>query len=72
MDGHRGGGDALLLEGSGGPKPDLAPGLELLARESPGDEAELDVPDPIGQSHAAYEECLVSIEEAVEKIEGLL
>ena len=33
---------------------------------------ELDVPDPIGQSHAAYQDCLLIINEAVEKIEGLL
>ena len=37
-----------------------------------GFEAELDVPDPIGQPHAAYQECLLTIEEAVEKIERLL
>jgi L-threonylcarbamoyladenylate synthase len=37
-----------------------------------GGEADLDVPDPIGQPHAAYEECLLTIEEAIGKIEGLL
>jgi protein-tyrosine phosphatase len=37
-----------------------------------GHEMDLDVPDPIGQPHEAYQECLVSIEEAVEKIEKLL
>jgi L-threonylcarbamoyladenylate synthase len=37
-----------------------------------GYEADLDVPDPIGQPHASYEECLMTIEEAVEKIERLL
>jgi tRNA threonylcarbamoyl adenosine modification protein (Sua5/YciO/YrdC/YwlC family) len=37
-----------------------------------GFEADLDVPDPIGQPHAAYQECLLTIEEAVEKIERLL
>ncbi len=34
--------------------------------------ADLDVQDPIGQSHAAYEECLSTIEEAIEKIVELL
>ncbi len=33
---------------------------------------DMDVPDPIGQPHAAYEECLLTIEEAVEKIVGLI
>jgi len=37
-----------------------------------GIEADLDVPDPIGQPHAAYQECLLTIEEAIEKIERLL
>jgi len=37
-----------------------------------GFEADLDVPDPIGQPHAAYQECLLTIDEAVEKIERLL
>jgi len=30
------------------------------------------VPDPIGQPHAAYQECMLTIDEAVAKIEGLL
>lgn len=34
--------------------------------------ADLDVQDPIGQSHAHYEECLQSIEEAIDKIVELL
>ena len=37
-----------------------------------GFEADLDVPDPIGQPHAAYQECLLTIDEAIEKIERLL
>ena len=37
-----------------------------------GFEADLDVPDPIGQPHAAYQECMLTIDEAVEKIERLL
>ena len=37
-----------------------------------GFEAELDVPDPIGQPHTAYQECLLSIDEAIGRIEGLL
>ena len=37
-----------------------------------GYETDLDVPDPIGQPHAAYQECLLTIDEAINKIEGLL
>jgi tRNA threonylcarbamoyl adenosine modification protein (Sua5/YciO/YrdC/YwlC family) len=37
-----------------------------------GDPTELDVPDPIGQSHEAYEDCLLTIDEAVGKIVDLL
>jgi tRNA threonylcarbamoyl adenosine modification protein (Sua5/YciO/YrdC/YwlC family) len=39
---------------------------------SSGGESDLDVPDPIGQSHDAYQECLGIINEAVEKIVELL
>jgi protein-tyrosine-phosphatase len=35
-------------------------------------DTDLDVPDPIGQTHEAYEECLNTINEAVEKIVELL
>lgn len=35
-------------------------------------ETDMDVPDPIGQPHAAYEECLLTIDEAVGKIVDLL
>lgn len=35
-------------------------------------EAGSDVPDPIGQGHAEYHECLLTIKEAIDKIEGLL
>ena len=37
-----------------------------------GFEADLDVPDPIGQPHEAYQECLLTIDEAIEKIEELI
>ena len=37
-----------------------------------GFETDLDVGDPIGQSHAAYQECMLTIEEAIQKIERLL
>jgi protein-tyrosine-phosphatase len=37
-----------------------------------GFETDLDVPDPIGQPHSAYHECLLTIDEAIEKIERLL
>ncbi len=35
-------------------------------------EMEPDVPDPIGQGHAEYQECMLTIKEAVDKIVGLL
>lgn len=34
--------------------------------------SETDIPDPIGQSHEAYEDCMVTIDEAIGKIEELL
>jgi tRNA threonylcarbamoyl adenosine modification protein (Sua5/YciO/YrdC/YwlC family) len=39
---------------------------------SAGGESDLDVPDPIGQSHDAYQECLAIIDEGIAKIEELL
>lgn len=35
-------------------------------------DSELDVPDPIGQSHESYQDCMVIINEAVDKIVELL
>lgn len=37
-----------------------------------GHEADLDIADPIGRSHEAYEECMLMIKEAVEKIVKLI
>ncbi len=37
-----------------------------------GFETDLDVPDPIGQSHSDYQECLLTIEEAVNKVVELI
>jgi protein-tyrosine-phosphatase len=37
-----------------------------------GFETDLDVPDPIGRPRADYEECLVTIKEALERIEKLI
>ncbi len=58
---------------------DRAPSVEkrvyLLKEFSPiagGYESDLDLSDPIGQPHAAYEECLLTINEAIEKIVGLI
>ncbi len=57
---------------------DLVPSVEkrvyLLKEfcESRAYETEPDVPDPIGQGHGEYQDCLLTIKEAVEKIEGLL
>ncbi len=45
----------------------------LLKEFSPNSSVmDLDVPDPIGQPHAMYEDCLHSIEEAIDKIVNLL
>ncbi|MEI7999141.1 MAG: L-threonylcarbamoyladenylate synthase [Candidatus Omnitrophota bacterium] len=46
--------------------------LKEFCRPTSGGEMELDVPDPIGQSHSSYQECLLTINEAVEKIVELL
>ncbi len=46
--------------------------LKEFASTQRGIEADLDVPDPIGQPHTAYAECMTTIEEAVVKIEELL
>ncbi len=55
--------------------PSVEKHLYLLKEFSPTPvafEADLDVPDPIGQSHAAYEDCLSSIDQAINKIVDLL
>ncbi len=46
--------------------------LKEFCHQPSGAEMDLDVPDPIGQPHAAYQECLLMINEAVEKIVELL
>ena len=46
--------------------------IKEFCRQPPGVEVDLDVPDPIGQSHASYQDCLLTINEAVEKIVELL
>ncbi len=46
--------------------------LKEFCRHNISGESELDVPDPIGQSHASYQDCLLIINEAVEKIVDLL
>ena len=46
--------------------------LKEFANTHRGFEADLDVPDPIGQPHSAYQECLLTIDEAIAKIEELL
>ncbi len=57
---------------------DLVPSVEkrlYLLKEFAASHAfdtDLDVPDPIGHGHADYQECLVTIKEAVEKIVELL
>ena len=57
---------------------DLVPSVEkrvYLLKEfaqSRGHEVDLDVPDPIGQGHAEYQECLLTIKEAIEKIVNLI
>jgi tRNA threonylcarbamoyl adenosine modification protein (Sua5/YciO/YrdC/YwlC family) len=57
---------------------DLVPSVEkrvYLLKEfidSRGHEFDLDVPDPIGRSHAEYQECLGTIKEAINKIVDLI
>jgi len=57
---------------------DLTPAVEkrvYLLKEfadSRAHETDPDVPDPIGQGHAEYQECLLTIQEAVDKIIGLI
>ncbi|MBI4309787.1 MAG: threonylcarbamoyl-AMP synthase [Candidatus Omnitrophica bacterium] len=57
---------------------DLVPSVEkrvYLLKEfsrGRGHEVDLDVPDPIGQGHAEYQECILTIKEAVEKIVDLI
>ncbi len=46
--------------------------LKEFCRTGSGWESEMDVPDPIGQPHAAYQECLATINEAIDKIVELL
>ena len=46
--------------------------LKEFCRQPSGGDSEVDVPDPIGQSHMAYQDCLSMINEAVEKIVELL
>jgi len=46
--------------------------LKEFCHQPSGGEMDLDILDPIGQSHAAYQECLLMINEAVEKIVELL
>jgi tRNA threonylcarbamoyl adenosine modification protein (Sua5/YciO/YrdC/YwlC family) len=57
---------------------DLAPSVEkrvyLLKEfaETQGYSSDLDVPDPIGRGHAEYQECLLTIKEAINKIVDLI
>ncbi len=57
---------------------DLVPSVEkrvYLLKEfvdSRGYESDMDVPDPIGHGHGEYQECLLTIKEAVEKITDLI
>ena len=46
--------------------------LKEFASGPRGFETDMDVPDPIGQPHAAYEECLLTIDEAIGKIVELI
>src|SRR5208283_4335394 len=46
--------------------------LKEFANTHRGFEADLDVPDPIGQPHEAYQECLLTIDEAIERIVELI
>ncbi|MBF0489975.1 MAG: hypothetical protein HQL15_05080 [Candidatus Omnitrophica bacterium] len=46
--------------------------LKEFCSQSIGGDSDLDIPDPIGQSHGAYQECMLTINEAIEKIVELL
>ncbi len=46
--------------------------LKEFCHHAAGPEGNEDIPDPIGQSHVAYEECLLNINEAIERIVELL
>jgi len=46
--------------------------LKEFANIPRGSETDLDIPDPIGKSHAEYEECFLTIKEAIAKIEKLI
>ena len=46
--------------------------LKEFCRHQHGAEMEMDVPDPIGHSHSDYQDCLVIINEAADKIVELL
>jgi len=46
--------------------------LKEFAHEQKGHEGDLDIPDPIGKSASAYEECFLTIKEALGKITNLI
>lgn len=46
--------------------------LKEFAHEQKGHEGDLDIPDPIGKSTSAYEECFLTIKEALGKINNLI
>lgn len=46
--------------------------LKEFSNHNVGGESGSDIPDPIGQSHQAYEECMLEIDEAIERIVELL
>ena len=46
--------------------------LKEFANIPKGSEMDLDIPDPIGRPHGAYEECLLTIQEAILKIVQLI
>ena len=46
--------------------------LKEFANIPKGFEGDMDIPDPIGKPHAAYEECMLTIQEAINKIVELI
>ncbi len=46
--------------------------LKEFSNHNVGGESGADIPDPIGQSHEAYEECMLEIDEAIQRIVELL
>jgi protein-tyrosine-phosphatase len=52
-------------------EPRVYPLYEFVQKAASGD-VDTDIPDPMGQSSGVYEECLLTIDEAVTRVVNLL